>query len=87
MIIISDYSDKGEDKAMNVRTVILKTIAGIYNWIQAAEILGYTPRHMSRIKKRYEEYGRGGLFDLKDKNRSKAHKNGSIRKDSNALQR
>ena len=57
MVIISDYSDKGVDKAMLVRTVILRTIAGIYNWIQAAEILGYTPRHMSRIKKRYEEYG------------------------------
>ncbi len=40
MVIISDYSDKGVDKAMNVRTVILRTIAGIYNWIQAAGILG-----------------------------------------------
>ena len=67
MVIISDYSDKGVDKAMNVRTVILRTIAGIYNWIQAAEILGYTPRHMSRIKKRYEEYGFDGLFDRRTK--------------------
>ena len=67
MVIISDYSDKGVDKAMNVRTVILRTIAGIYNWIQAAEILGYSPRHMSRIKKRYEEYGFDGLFDRRTK--------------------
>ncbi len=67
MIIISDYSDKGADKAMLVRTIILRTIAGIYNWIQAAEILGYTPRHMSRIKKRYEEYGFDGLFDRRTK--------------------
>ena len=67
MVIISDYSDKGVEKAMLVRTVILRTIAGIYNWIQAAEILGYTPRHMSRIKKRYEEYGFDGLFDRRTK--------------------
>ena len=67
MVIISDYSDKGVDKAMNVRTVILRTIAGIYNWIQAAEILGYSPRHMSRIKKRYEENGFDGLFDRRTK--------------------
>ena len=67
LIIISDYSDKGVDKAMLIRTVILRTIAGIYDWLQAAEILGYTPRHMSRIKKRYEEYGFDGLFDRRTK--------------------
>ena len=67
MIIIPDYSGKGVDKAMLVRTVILRAIAGIYNWLQAAEILGYTPRHMSRIKKRYEEYGFDGLFDRRTK--------------------
>ena len=76
MVIISDYSDKGVDKAMNVRTVILRTIAGIYNWIQAAEILGYTPRHMSRIKKRYEEYGFDGLFDRRTKTGPRIIKNG-----------
>ena len=67
MIIIPDYSGKGVDKAMLVRTVILRAIAGIYNWIQAAEILGYSPRHMSRIKKKYEEYGFDGLFDRRTK--------------------
>ncbi len=67
MIIIPDYSGKGVDKAMLVRTVILRTIAGIYNWIQAAEILGYSPRHMSRIKKKYEEYGFDGLAGRRTK--------------------
>jgi transposase len=56
MKIISDYSDK-------VREVILRVVAKDYNRIQAAEILGYTPRHVSRIKKRYEEYGFDDLFD------------------------
>lgn len=67
MKIISDYSDKGVEKVMLIRNVILKTIAKDYNWIQAAEILGYSPRHMSRIKKRYEEYGFDGLFDRRTK--------------------
>ena len=66
-MIISDYSDKGVDKFMLVRNVILKTVAGIYNWLQAVGILGYSPRHMSRIKKRYEEYGFDGLFDRRTK--------------------
>ena len=63
MIIIPDYSGKGVDKAMLVREVILRAVSGDYKWIQAADILGYSPRHMSRIKKRYEEYGYDGLFD------------------------
>ena len=67
MKIISDYSDKGVEKTVLVREVILKAIAKVYSWVQAAEILGYSPRHMSRIKKRYEEYGFDGLFDRRTK--------------------
>ncbi|MHB1680940.1 MAG: hypothetical protein ACYCTB_10620 [bacterium] len=36
MKIISDYSDKGIEKAMLVREVILRAVAKDYNWIQAA---------------------------------------------------
>ena len=67
MIIVSDYSDKGEGKAMKVREVILRTIAGVYTWWQAAEILDYSTRHIYRIKKRYEEEGFDGLFDRRTK--------------------
>ncbi|MCL6120106.1 MAG: helix-turn-helix domain containing protein, partial [Deltaproteobacteria bacterium] len=67
MKIISDYSDKGVEKVMLVREVILRAVAKVYSWVQAAEILGYSPRHMSRIKKRYEEYGFDGLFDRRTK--------------------
>jgi hypothetical protein len=59
MIIIPDYSGKGVDKAMLVRTVILRAIAGIYNWLQAAEILGYSPRHKltkHQVTKRFLRY-------------------------------
>ena len=37
MKIISDYSDKGVEKVMLIKEVILKTVAGVYNWIQAAK--------------------------------------------------
>ena len=67
MKIISDYSDKGVEKVMLVREVILRAASKVYSWVQAAEILGYSPRHMSRIKKRYEEYGFDGLFDRRTK--------------------
>src|ERR1051325_9545385 len=32
-------------------------------WFQAAEILGFTDRHLRRIRERYEEFGYDGLFD------------------------
>ncbi len=67
MKIISEYSDKGVEKVMLIREVILRAVAKIYTWNQAADILGYTPRHMSRIKKRYEQYGFNGLFDRRTK--------------------
>ena len=67
MKTISDYSDKGVEKVMLIREVILKAVAKIYTWSQAAYILGYTPRHMSRIKRRYEKYGFDGLYDRRTK--------------------
>jgi hypothetical protein len=73
MKIISEYSDKGVEKVMLIREVILRAVAKIYTWNQAADILGYTPRHMSRIKKRYEQYGFNGLFDRRTKNMHKTY--------------
>src|SRR5262249_50875456 len=32
-------------------------------WFQAAEILGFTDRHLRRIRQGYEEFGYDGLFD------------------------
>ncbi len=40
---------------MTKREVMLKAIEGRITWIQAAEILGISERHMRRIKTRYEE--------------------------------
>ena len=49
--------------AMTKKEVLVKAFEGRINWLQAAEILGYTPRHLRRIRARYEKYGFGGLRD------------------------
>lgn len=54
-----------EARQMTRKEVILKAINKSINWIQAADILGITPRHMRRLKGRYEKYGYGGLRDYR----------------------
>ncbi|MDZ4278274.1 MAG: ISNCY family transposase [Dehalococcoidia bacterium] len=48
---------------MTKKEVMLKAIEGRITWIQAADILGITARHMHRIKTRYEEFGFDALRD------------------------
>lgn len=52
-----------EVKAMTKKEVIVKAIARRITWLQAAEILGMSPRHMLRLRRKYEEFGYGGLRD------------------------
>ncbi len=52
-----------EAKAVTRKDVILKAIEGKLSWLQAADILGITPRHIRRLKKSYEQGGWGGLRD------------------------
>lgn len=54
-----------EARLMTRREVILKAIQKHITWIQAADILGITPRHMRRLKTSYERYGYGGLRDCR----------------------
>jgi hypothetical protein len=42
---------------MTRKEVILKAIQKHITWIQAADILGITARHMRRLKGRYEKCG------------------------------
>ena len=55
----------GEVKAMTRKEVIVKTIAGELTWIQAADILGITARHLRRLKQRWERRGYDGLVDYR----------------------
>ena len=57
------YPPRAVERAMKVQEVILRAIGGEINWIQAAEIIGVSPRTMRRWRQRYQEYGYDGLFD------------------------
>ncbi|MFM7735724.1 MAG: helix-turn-helix domain-containing protein, partial [Alphaproteobacteria bacterium] len=48
---------------MTKKEVMLKAIEGRIKWIEAADILGITPRHLRRIKARYESSGFDALRD------------------------
>ncbi len=57
------YSETAVERAMKVQEVILRAVAKKITWIQAAEILGVSPRHMRRWKEKYEQFGFHALFD------------------------
>jgi len=48
---------------MTRREVLLKALAGKITWLQAADILGMTPRHLRRVRSNYEQFGFEGLRD------------------------
>jgi transposase len=50
-------------RAMKVLEVILKAMAREIKWIQAADILGVTPRTMRRMRAAYQEHGIDGIKD------------------------
>src|SRR5215469_2099858 len=52
-----------EARAMTRREVITKAIAKRLSWVQAAEIIGITPRQMRRIRWRVEHYGMDAVMD------------------------
>lgn len=57
------YSETVMEKAMTRQEVILRAYAKKLTWIQAAEIIGCTPRQLRRIKAQYEQFGFHALFD------------------------
>ena len=57
------YSKAAMERAMKMQEVLLRAMARKITWFQAAEILGFTDRHVRRIRERYEEFGYDGLFD------------------------
>jgi hypothetical protein len=57
------YSKAAVERTMKIQEVLLRAMARKITWFQAAEILGFTDRHLRRIRERYEEFGYDGLFD------------------------
>jgi Winged helix-turn helix len=51
------------ERAMKVQEIILKALSGQLTWLQAADILGRSPRSIRRLRLRYERYGYDGLLD------------------------
>src|SRR5499427_10103379 len=51
------------ERALKVQEVIMRALAGQLTWIQAAEILGCSPRTIRRLRWRWERVGYDGLFD------------------------
>src|ERR1700724_4814451 len=57
------YTQAAMERAMKVQEVILRALAKKITWLQAAEIIGISDRHMRRWRELYEEFGIRGLFD------------------------
>ncbi len=57
------YPEAALEKAMTRQEIILRAYAKKLTWIQAAEILDISPRHLRRIKQQYEEFGFHSMFD------------------------
>ena len=51
------------ERAMKIQEVILRAMAKRITWWQAAEILGFSDRHLRRIRERYEQFGYESRFD------------------------
>src|SRR3974390_3898688 len=57
------YPKASTERMIKIQEVLLRAMARKITWFQAAEILGFTDRHVRRIRERYEEFGYDGLFD------------------------
>jgi hypothetical protein len=63
MLGMFSYSKAARERAMKIQEVVLRAMARKITWFQAAEILGFSDRHLRRIREHYEEFGYDGLFD------------------------
>src|ERR1700741_2866705 len=63
MLSMFSYSKAAMERAMKIQEVILRALAKKITWWQAAEILGFSDRHLRRIRERYEGFGYESLFD------------------------
>lgn len=52
-----------QERMMKVQEVLMRAVSRELSWIQAADILGCTPRSLRRWKLRYQAYGTRGLVD------------------------
>ena len=58
------YSKAAMERAMKIQEVILRAMARKITWFQAAETLGFSDRHLRRIREPYQEFGYDGHCGL-----------------------
>src|SRR5579864_1727931 len=63
MASMDSYSKAAMERTMKIQEVLLRAMARKITWFQAAEILGFSDRHVRRMRERYQEFGYDGLFD------------------------
>jgi transposase len=61
--VLMAYPAGAVERAMKAQEVILRAIGGQLTWIQAAEILGCSPRSIRRYRWRLQHLGYDGLLD------------------------
>ena len=66
------YPKAALERAMKIQEVILRAMAKKITWWQAAEILGFSDRHLRRMRERYEQFGYESLFDRRRSQLSQA---------------
>jgi hypothetical protein len=54
-----------EARQMTREEVLIKAVEGKLTWLQAADILGITTRHMRRLRKQFQLYGYSGVCDYR----------------------
>src|SRR5262245_33541707 len=76
------YPPAALERAMTIREVVLRAMSGEITWIQAAEIIGCTPRSLRRWRGRF---ARDGYFGLLDRRRGRPSPRRAPFADSRAL--
>lgn len=61
------FSLNEKERVMKVQEVITRAMSGKISWLEAAEILRWSPRTMRRWRWRYEQFGYNGLYDRRKK--------------------
>jgi hypothetical protein len=59
---MDSYSKTARERAMKIQEVLLRAMARKITWLQAAEILGFTDRHVRRIRERYQSLAMMGCW-------------------------
>lgn len=57
------YTPAAKERAMKVHEVFVRAVEGKLSWLQAADILGLSPRTIRRWRARMDRYGIPGLCD------------------------